>query len=50
MKLLQKKLKLFSLISTPIGNQKDITLRALEVLKDSNAIVVENYKTGKKKT
>ncbi len=49
MEPLQKKLKLFSLISTPIGNLKDITLRALEVLKDSNAIVIENYKTGKKK-
>ncbi|MBP7859474.1 16S rRNA (cytidine(1402)-2'-O)-methyltransferase [Patescibacteria group bacterium] len=39
--------KLF-IVSTPIGNLKDITIRAKEVLQESEAIVCENYSTAKK--
>lgn len=33
---------MLSIIATPIGNLKDITLRALEVLQQSNAIICED--------
>ena len=35
-----------SFISVPIGNPKDITLRSLETLRDSDLIVLENIKIG----
>lgn len=36
------------IISTPIGNTKDISLRALEVLKNSELILGEEFKTTSK--
>lgn len=41
-------LKTFYLVSTPIGNLKDISFRALEVLQSVPVIIVEEYKVGKK--
>jgi 16S rRNA (cytidine1402-2'-O)-methyltransferase len=35
------------LISMPIGNYNDITLRALQVLKEVDIVICEEYKTGK---
>lgn len=37
--------KLF-IVATPIGHPKDITLRALEVLKQVDAIICEEYRQG----
>ncbi len=34
------------IVSTPIGNPDDITLRAIEVLKSADAVVCEEYKPG----
>src|SRR3989344_6483921 len=36
------------IVSTPIGNLKDITLRALEVLKEADFIIVENPRNSLK--
>jgi len=34
------------IVSTPIGNYRDITLRALDVLAEVDAIIIEEYRQG----
>jgi len=37
-----------SIVAVPIGHPKDITLRALEVLKEADAVISEEYREGSK--
>jgi len=34
------------IVATPIGNPRDITLRALDVLQEVNAVICEEYRAG----
>ncbi len=36
------------IVSTPIGNYKDITLRALEILKETEILACEEFKMGRR--
>lgn len=46
--LLKKKMSKLFIVSTPIGNIEDITLRALNVLKKCDFIVCEEYKEARR--
>ena len=43
---MEMKLGSLYIVSTPIGNYRDITLRALDVLKAVDAVVCEEYRQG----
>jgi 16S rRNA (cytidine1402-2'-O)-methyltransferase len=34
------------IVATPIGNYRDITLRALDVLRSADAVICEEYRLG----
>jgi 16S rRNA (cytidine1402-2'-O)-methyltransferase len=36
------------IVATPIGNPRDITLRALDVLQDVDAVICEDYRQGER--
>ncbi|HEY6437157.1 MAG TPA: SAM-dependent methyltransferase, partial [Ignavibacteriaceae bacterium] len=40
--------KTLSIVSTPIGNYEDITLRALRVLKEADFIICEEFKEARR--
>jgi 16S rRNA (cytidine1402-2'-O)-methyltransferase len=42
------KLGVLYIVATPIGNPRDITLRAIDVLRDADAVICEERKTGSK--
>ena len=41
-----KKIGILSIVATPIGNPGDITLRAIETLKNADVVICEEYKPG----